>query len=798
MLRLKQLKVKNCRGIRDGPDINFEAGGLLLCGDNGTGKSSYIDAIEKNLTGKCSSIETGIQGISWNKHGAHIKCKDEPEIELTLTDGNKEFIIDNEMELQKFPNNMITFLDSARVHPFILRRKTLLDFIDAKPVDRYKAIEGFLKLDQFKEFETKLKELGNDCLEKYSGAVTKKDENIRALRLRLNLSPQSPVDVETCIKQANQLLKQVGISRLKTLEDIPERLKKIEDSIAPLNRDESLQKWTNLLTTLQEIQKNDVVTEAGQNYSDSRQELLKKQDVIKGHFYAEILEKGLAWIQEDALDRCPLCNNTINVDEVSRYVQQKISENNEITALTKDQNQRWKTFLSILTKNRDVLIKIKTQSFEGLESELLEKLDLLINSYNNISQNHQELTEPALIISDIAALNQIKTDEILQEFNEKITIICSQFSDNERYRHLFNTKTALDALALHMKNIERCDVEIQHFENSFGQMQVLVKYAEQARKTAVQSLMVTITDIADSYFQKIHPAETIGKPQLAITDRGAGSVILTSTFYGKVEDPRGHYSEGHIDTLGLCLFLAICRAHHQQVPEFSLLILDDVLHSVDGNHRRRTAELIFQEFGDHQIIITTHDRLWFEILKTVSRSNGGNKKFREYQIADWTLEEGPIFGDHLSKYDWLISAEGLKSQPADRVIKSGRLLEEILQNLCDFLTISVPFKIRGDYTIDPLWSSFYQKAKKQNEFYVKGKKCLDSIDSLRQIRNWVGAHYNEWAKTLTANESKEFAKSVIDLRNFVYCEKCNQFIVRIPQLDGIWSCKGEHLHYKKD
>src|SRR5208283_4958905 len=191
MLRLKQLKVKNCRGIRDGPDINFEAGGLLLCGDNGTGKSSYIDAIEKNLTGKCSSIETGIQGISWNKHGAHIKCKDEPEIELTLTDGNKEFIIDYEMEPQKFPKNIITFLDSARVHPFILRRKTLLDFIDAKPVDRYKAIEGFLKLDQFKEFEAKLKELGNDCQEKYSGAATKKDENIRTLRSRLNLSPQS-------------------------------------------------------------------------------------------------------------------------------------------------------------------------------------------------------------------------------------------------------------------------------------------------------------------------------------------------------------------------------------------------------------------------------------------------------------------------------------------------------------------------------------------------------------------------------------------------------------------------------
>ena len=39
MLRLKTLKVKNCRGLIDGPELNFETGGLLLCGSNGTGKS---------------------------------------------------------------------------------------------------------------------------------------------------------------------------------------------------------------------------------------------------------------------------------------------------------------------------------------------------------------------------------------------------------------------------------------------------------------------------------------------------------------------------------------------------------------------------------------------------------------------------------------------------------------------------------------------------------------------------------------------------------------------------------------
>ena len=57
MLRLKTLQVKGVRGIVDGPDLHIENGGLLLCGDNGTGKSSYVDAIEKVLTDRCSYLE---------------------------------------------------------------------------------------------------------------------------------------------------------------------------------------------------------------------------------------------------------------------------------------------------------------------------------------------------------------------------------------------------------------------------------------------------------------------------------------------------------------------------------------------------------------------------------------------------------------------------------------------------------------------------------------------------------------------------------------------------------------------
>lgn len=797
MLRLKKLEVKNCRGIRDGPNLTIGPGGLLLCGDNGTGKSSYVDAIEKLLTGKCSSID-GIQGISWKNHGPHLGHQNNQKITLTITDGNKEYLVDYSQEPQRPPKNLINFLKSAKAYPFILRRKTLLEFIDARPQERYGVIEGFLKLAEFTQFEEQIKELQTYCQEKIADVKDRKTDNIRSLRSRLEIPQHCAVDVDICIQKANQFLLAVGIPPLETLSDISDRLGKLEENISPLKQDENLQKWTALQTNLNDVHNNEEVNEAGRIYFGCRQDLLSEEKSLKGHFYVEVLENGLEWIQEDALNRCPLCNNTIDIYETSQYIRQRIEENAEIITLKDTQERQRVNFETLIKSNLESFKKIQTQSMELFGPGQLEKLDLLIQLYHKIFKGHQQLADPATIIADISELSEQNPDDFIQELAEILETKRSGFTENERYQQLFNTKTVLTALALHVRQIDRCDLELRHFSTSSIQMELLVNYSVHARKAAVQKLMNAIADIADGYYQKIHPGETIGKPRLIITDRGTGSIRLTGTFYDKDDDPRGHYSEGHLDTLGLCLFLAICRAYHQQYPDFSLLILDDVLHSVDGNHRIKTADLIFEEFRDHQIIITTHDRMWFETLKKKARSNSGGKNFTEYQISYWTLEEGPVFGDHLSEYDWLISELGLKGQPADRVMKAGRLLEEILQNLCDSLSISVPFRIRGDYTIDPLWSSFYHNVKKSHKgFYEPAKYCLDSIEKLRSQRNLVGAHYNESAKALTRAESEEFVQSVIGLRDLVYCCECHQFIKRIPQLDGVWSCKREHLRYNE-
>src|SRR5271165_531061 len=127
MLVLREVRANGFRGIRSGPILSLGPGGLLLLEDNGVGKTSWVDAIEKPLTGRCSSVETGDQSLSWVKHGAHINSDDPPAVTLVLSDGGSDYEIHLQSDQATLPSSVRALLSAAKQCSFILRRRTLLD-----------------------------------------------------------------------------------------------------------------------------------------------------------------------------------------------------------------------------------------------------------------------------------------------------------------------------------------------------------------------------------------------------------------------------------------------------------------------------------------------------------------------------------------------------------------------------------------------------------------------------------------------------------------------------------------------
>lgn len=250
---------------------------------------------------------------------------------------------------------------------------------------------------------------------------------------------------------------------------------------------------------------------------------------------------------------------------------------------------------------------------------------------------------------------------------------------------------------------------------------------------------------------------------------------------GRAADPTAILSEANLDLLSLLLFCAIAEASAQH-GQAKFLIFDDVFQSVDAIYREQTCRYLAQRFRNWQLVFTTHDRLWFAILAETLRGVG--VPFLPREIVRWTFEEGPVIRDAS-----LDPAGGLRrsldaADPVAICSSAGLLLEEIADRLSWTLTTSVPRR-RGDrYTLGDLWPGVAKKLRKTDG----AANANDVADSVI-LRNLVGAHFNEWARTVSVAEATRFGDAVLALLASVRCDKCQNWLQ--PAAPGInrWACR---------
>lgn len=128
-IKFNEIEVKSFRGIKN-YKLETQGNSIVFCGANGTGKSSFVNALEFLFTGKVNNL-TGVRGINHNNSILHIgdnkkdllvKAKiNKHNIERSLTRG---FKYDEPLEelVKDFENGS-----------FLLNRQKLLNFINSQP-----------------------------------------------------------------------------------------------------------------------------------------------------------------------------------------------------------------------------------------------------------------------------------------------------------------------------------------------------------------------------------------------------------------------------------------------------------------------------------------------------------------------------------------------------------------------------------------------------------------------------------------------------------------------------------------
>jgi energy-coupling factor transporter ATP-binding protein EcfA2 len=137
-------------------------------------------------------------------------------------------------------------------------------------------------------------------------------------------------------------------------------------------------------------------------------------------------------------------------------------------------------------------------------------------------------------------------------------------------------------------------------------------------------------------------------------------------------------NEAKISSINFAFYLSVIISY-AELDEFKIIVLDDLLISLDMSNRDVILDLILEEFKDYQIIILTHDKAFFEMAKQKFNFKLPNKwKYFEMYIENFDGFEKPFVLPHrnyfqkaeyyLIKHDYSACANYLRKE-AERLLK---------------------------------------------------------------------------------------------------------------------------------
>lgn len=271
----------------------------------------------------------------------------------------------------------------------------------------------------------------------------------------------------------------------------------------------------------------------------------------------------------------------------------------------------------------------------------------------------------------------------------------------------------------------------------------------------------------------MHPGEGLDTIALELDPKKRASIELKADFSGHDAPPQAYFSQSHLDTLGLCVFLAL--AARDRADE-TVLILDDVLGSVDEPHVERVIGMIYEISTKFQhTIVTTHYRPWREKYRWGWLKPGQACQFVE--LTGWGIDDGIRIISSLPEVDRLRTL--LAESPIDPQAicsKAGVILEAVLDYLTLKYECAVPRRHGAAYTLGDLLPAIGNKLRDALKVEIRDgitdaaaaststvllKPLFDELTRIAQARNAFGAHFKAISFELLDTDAVGFAKHVL-------------------------------------
>ena len=738
MVSLKVLSIENLRGSVTPFVLKFEKGKKLtiIYGENGTGKSTISDAFDLLGNSKIGSLDNrGVGGSTRSYWPSLGKGYADVRVMLETSDGVCTLSLDNK--------NVSFDQEQLKPQVSVLRRSEILRLVTAQPADRYKEIRRFIDVSRIEESENSLRNLINGKTRDNENAIMRLSANRKTIE---NFWEQANPPLSDAILWAKDEVKKDSAhfeSRKNDIDKLISCWNKIEDCYEQFsNLSDLLREAQDELAQSQIILKN--VTE---KTSSDYLEVMDILQAAKQYFHTH-----------NNLDVCPLCESAEKVENLVEEVNRRIEANGLLSQLNRAKQ-------SVLSNENSV--KIKQQ-----------QLDDFLNS---VKDNFKQLEDYCFNIVEVQNIELPSFPAPVEKPEQWLSWVIANKDKKDIWKQerdkCVDSTNFIETLRRSLADLEESENMANELSVTLPKLKRILNIIERERKKYTDNILGSISIRVGELYELIHPKEGLDKITLALDAAKRGSLDIAIEFAGKQDTPpQAYFSDSHLDTLGLCVFLALAE---RESPEQKILVLDDVLGSVDEPHVERVIGMIYDVIQKFQhAIVTTHYRPWREKFRWGVLKPQQVCQFVE--LKHWSFDNGMALSGSIPEIMRLkkLLAE---SDPDIQAItgKSGVILEALL----DFLTLkyscAVPRKAGNTYVLSDLLGAVNGKLLKELRVEKRDEgnalaeiqigEILKEIQQIAQTRNILGAHFNELAFDLYPQDGLRFAQLVEQLCDALIC-----------------------------
>lgn len=758
-MKIDTIELSWFRGAATKATLKTGLKSVVVYGENACGKSSFVDAIEFIITqGKIEHLKNEFSDR--NNCVINTETPDGEDCKARIYFEGGGYIEaqvpqTGKISFEASSDDLLTTIQEWDMQRHILRQDEVSDFIHLTKSKKYSVLSPLLGLQEYEEIAQNMVRIRDSILETsqyqmlQGELVTIREEingalpNVDAENRKKLVHSRAKRYVQVPIDETVDTIAKTAITALETLLQDKEPQVKRYLVMQSLNKIPIKKKLESVIRSQNELAK------ISENYIDHKIPILENTEKILGS--VEDLTKEI---------ECPACGQYIlgtefkdHVNEELRKLKKAREAKNQAVAEKQAFTVALSNFISQYQSEKAFLEWLSLPENKGINSLFVRLTEISIEEPTN--RWSTELIEKLKVVTKElypmvkkeARIEAPTTPTIVDDLN--FFRVCLKIP---RLEHLESTLAKIDLLR-------------STLDDSYNKIrEEIANITEQVLKTISQ-------DIA-KIWSLIHPGQPIENVRLSPSEKDK-AIEVCLKFYGREQpDPRLTLSEGYRNSLGLSIFLALAN---QGDAKENPIVLDDIVSSLDRDHRGKVTQLLSSGLAGRQVILFTHDREWFGELRRFLEPENWKfltlKKWESPQIGIEVLPSSYTFDEA----EALISAHIGSCGNAVRAIMDTELPRAAAK-----LKLAMPY-MQDYHNDDRMASEFLDYFISQGErLRIKDatgwKVHQDAIDTWKEARSLLIAWANRASHggSLSTSEAKTLigaCKKALSYFDCVQCEK---------------------------